>query len=174
MKSLTALFDSCRLGNQRAVLLAVFVIGVFLTGCQGMLGGKAQTIQKAVQIKVVKTGPQSGKFSDGYVTVNYDYTAANNDLEITGVVQFGSAITGNFVVVQTFDLGLLLADAQGKVLMQQGLATAVESNVSSPVNFNTTVFLPAQAVYMAFTYNGQAYGAGRESPTTFWADPVDR
>ena len=158
----------------RGVLLTILVLGVSLAGCQGTMGGiKGQHIQQPAQIALVKAGQQSGKFSDGYVTVKYKYTAADGNLQIAGVVSFDSAISGNFQIVQTFDLGLLLGDAQGKILMQQGLTTAVENSVSDPVNFNNTVFLPPQAAFMAFTYNGQAYGDGL-SPTTFWADPVER
>jgi hypothetical protein len=158
----------------RGVLLTVLVLGVSLAGCQGTMGGiKGQHIQKPAQIALVKTGQQSGKFSDGYVTVKYKYTAAGGNLQISGIASFESAISGNFAIVQTFDLGLLLADDQAKILLQQGLTTAVENSVSDPVNFTNTVFLPPQAAFMAFTYNGQAYGDGL-SPTTFWADPVER
>jgi hypothetical protein len=177
MSSSSASIQFYRMNHLSGVLLTLLMVGVFLTGCQGAMlstSAKGQTIQPAAQIKLVKTGPQSGQFSDGYVTVNYKYTASGGDLQMSGVVQFGSAISGNFLVVQTFDLGLLLGDATGKVLMQQGLATAVEANVSSSQNFNTTVVLPPKAVSMAFTYNGVAYGAGGESPTSFWADPVER
>jgi len=152
----------------------VLVAGVLLAGCQGTMGGiKGQHIQKQAQIALVKSGPQSGTFSDGYVTVKYQYTATDSNLQLSGVASFDSAISGNFMTVQTFDLGLLLGDDQAKVLLQQGLATAVENSVSDPVNFRNNVFLPPQAAFMAFTYNGQAYGDGL-SPTTFWADPVER
>ena len=177
MKSLRASIQFYRMEHLSGVLLTLLVVGVFLTGCQGTMlstSAKGQTIQPAAQIKLVKTGPQSGQFSDGYVTVNYKYTASSGNLQMSGVVQFGSAISGNFLVVQTFDLGLLLGDATGKVLLQQGVTTAMEVNVSSSQNFNTTVVLPPQAATMAFTYNGSAYGAGGESPTSFWADPVER
>ena len=177
MKSLRASIQFYRMEHLSGVLLTLLVVGVFLTGCQGTMlstSAKGQTIQPAAQIKLVKTGQQSGQFSDGYVTVNYQYIVSGGELQISGVVQFGSAISGNFLVVQTFDLGLLLGDATGKVLLQQGVTTAMEVNVSSSQNFNTTVVLPPQAATMAFTYNGSAYGAGGESPTSFWADPVER
>ena len=177
MKSLRASLQFYQMKHLSGVLLTLLVAGVFLIGCQGTMlstSAKGQTIQPSAQIKLVKTGPQSGQFSDGYVTVNYKYTVSGGNLQMSGVVQFGSAINGNFQVVQTFDLGLLLGDATGKVLMQQGLTTAVEVGVSSSQNFNTTVILPPQAVTMAFTYNGVAYGAGGTSPTSFWADPVER
>jgi hypothetical protein len=153
------------------------VAGVYLTGCQGMKlspTNVGQTIKPSARIGLVKTGQQSGQFSDGYVTVNYKYSAAGGNLQMTGVVGFGSAISGNFQIVQTFDLGLLLGDAQGRVLMQQGLTAATETNVSGSVNFKMPVVLPAQATTMAFTYNGMAYGGGGESPTSFWTDPVER
>jgi hypothetical protein len=177
MKSLRASFECS--GSKRLiwVLLTVWVTGLCLAGCQGTMlstSNKGQTIEKSAQVMLVKTGPQAGQFSDGYVTVNYKYTVSGGNLQMSGVVSFGSAISGNFLVVQTFDLGLLLGDATGKVLLQQGVTTAVEVDVSSSQNFNTTVILPPQAVTMAFTYNGVAYGAGGSSPTSFWADPVVR
>lgn len=166
-------------GSQRLiwVLLMVWVTGMCLIGCQGTLlsaSGKGQTIQPSAQIKIVQTDPQSGLFSDDYVSVKYKYTASGGNLQISGSVRFESAIRGNFLIVQTFDLGLLLGDETGKVLLQQGLTTAVEADVSSSQNFHTTVILPPQAVTMAFTYNGVAFGSGGTSPTSFWADPVVR
>ena len=177
MKSSRGSFEVYRMKRFGCVFFVLLAVGVFLIGCQGTMFStsyKGQSIQPSAQIKLVKAGQQAGQFSDGYVTVNYRYTAADGNLQMSGVVQFGSAISGNFLVVQTFDLGLLLADTRGKILMQQGLATAVETDVSSSVNFNTTIILPPQTATMAFTYNGQAYGSGGESPTSFWADPVER
>ena len=177
---MTTLRRSLRLSaakNFGRILLTVLVTWVFLTGCQGTMASatnKGQTIKPSAQIKLVKTGPQSGQFSDGYVTVNYQYTAAGGNLQISGTVQFGSAITMNFNSVATFDLGLLLGDAQGRVLMQQGLTAASDQSSSSSINFNTPVLLPPRATCMAFTYNGQVFGSGGESPTSIWADPVER
>jgi hypothetical protein len=177
MKSPRASTQFYRMKHLRCVLLVLLVVGVFLTGCQGTMmstSAKGQTIQTPARITLVKTGPQSGQFADGYVTVNYKYTVSGGNLQMNGKVKFGSAINGNFMIVQTFDLGLLLGDATGKVLLQQGLTTAVEADVSSSQDFNATVILPPQAVSMAFSYNGVAYGGGGESPTSFWADPVER
>jgi hypothetical protein len=174
---LRASFNFSRIKRLSCILLTVLTITVFLIGCQGTMlstTNVGQTIKPSARIELVKTGTQSGQFSDGYVRVNYQYTAAGGNLQISGVVGFGTALIANFRIVQTFDLGLLLADAQGRVLMHQGLTTAMENNVSGSVNFNTTVVLPPQATLMAFTYNGMAVGGGGESPTSFWADPVVR
>ncbi len=177
MKSPRASIQFYRMKHLSGVLLALLVVGVFLTGCQGTMlstSAKGQTIKPAAQIKLVKTGPQSGQFSDGYVTVNYQYTVSGGNLQMSGTVQFGSAITMNFNSVASFDLGLLLGDAQGRVLMQQGLTAASDQSSSSSINFNTPVLLPPRATCMAFTYNGQVFGGGGESPTSIWADPVER
>jgi hypothetical protein len=158
------------------VLLALLGAVAYLTGCQGTMlntTNVGQTIKPSARIGLVKIGQQSGQFSDGYVTVNYQYTAAFGNLQMSGTVQFGSAITGNFMGVQTFDLGLLLGDAQGRVLMQQGLTASPPINVSGSINFNANLLLPPQATSMAFTYNGTAYGT-QGDPTSFWADPVER
>lgn len=176
MKSSTALREFSRPRGLVWVLLLVWMAGVCLAGCQGTLtrGNVGQTIQPSAQIKIVKTDPQSGVFDDDYVTVKYKYIASEGSLQVSGSVRFDSAISENFLVVQTFDLGLLLGDETGKVLLQQGLTTAVEADVTSSQSFHTTVILPPQAVTMAFTYNGMAFGSGGTSPTSFWSDPVVR
>lgn len=158
-------------------LSVVGAAGLLLSGCQGTMlntSNIGQTIQPAARIALVSTGPQSGRFSDGYVTVHYRYTPASGNLQMSGTVQFGSAITGNFTMVQTFDLGLLLGDAQGRVLMQQGLTASPPTSVSDSLDFNTNLLLPSQAVSMAFTYNMLVNAEGRGDPTTLWADPVER
>lgn len=174
MKLSRAVIGSSWVERLRKAFPAVVVAAMLVSGCQGTLGGvKGQHIQKQAQIPIVKTGQQSGKYSDGYVTVKYKYTATDSSLQLSGVASFDSPISGNFSTVQTFDLGLLLGDEQAKILLQQGLTTAVENSVSDVVNFTNNVLLPPQAGMMAFTYNGMAYGDGL-SPTTFWSDPVER
>jgi hypothetical protein len=77
--------------------------------------------------------------------------------------------------VQTFQLGLALADAQGNVLGQQGLATAYDKNVGDTINFSASVAVSAQTASMAFTYTGQAYaeGSGGPDPTNFYFYPFN-
>jgi hypothetical protein len=74
MKSLRASFEFFGSKGLIWFALTVWVTEICLTGCQGTMlstSAKGQTIQPSAQIKLVKTGPQSGQFSDGYVTVNY-------------------------------------------------------------------------------------------------------
>jgi hypothetical protein len=177
MKTLRLWTGADRAMHRCRFLAILLVAGVYLTGCQGTMlntTSVGQTIKPSSRIGLVQAGPQSGRFSDGYVTVEYQYTAAGGNLRMTGVVLFGSAITGNFIMVQTFDLGLLLGDAQGRVLMQQGLTASPPITVSSPISFDVNLMLPPQTASIAFTYSGTAYGEGREDPTSFWTDPVER
>ena len=43
--------------------------------------------------------------------MDYKYTVAGNNFQMAGVVQFDSAISGNFQAAQTFDLGMLRAES---------------------------------------------------------------
>lgn len=157
------------------MLIAAAFMGVLPVGCQSArIGGKGQIIEPSAVIQLVSAGEQAGRFSDGYVTVNYRYTMTGGDLLMAGTITFGDELGMNFDTVNAFDLGLLLGDAQGRVLLQQSLTTTSENSLSSTIHFNAVVFLPRQAACMAFTYNGLVYGAGGESPTSIWLDPVLR
>jgi hypothetical protein len=179
METLRASSGFSRMKSVNCLLLAALVTGIFLTGCQGTLPTSTQqpmigqTIQKSGQIPLVKSGEPSGHFRDGYVKVSYRYAPTGDGLNISGSVWFEDAITMNYLIVGTFHLDLLLADAQGRVLSQQIIATALNMNVTDSIDFITSVILPPQATYMAFAYSGRVQGIG-ESPTSIWSYPVVR
>jgi len=150
-----------------SVLLILIVAGAFTVDGQG------QTLNPANQIALNAQGQQSGQFNAPDLTVNYTYVRTGGNMELTGNVQFGMTIQANYAAVQTFKLGLALADAQGNVLGQPGLTTAFDTNVGDTINFSISVAVPPQASFMAFTYTGQAYaaGPGNSDVTNFWFSP---
>jgi hypothetical protein len=179
METSRASSGSFRMKRVKGFPLAVLIMGIFLTGCQGTLPAspqqsmKDQTLQKSSQIPLVMPGGSSGHFQDGYVKVSYRYVPAGDSLDISGTVWFEDAVVMNYLFANTFHMDILLADAQGKVVSQQSIATAVEINVTESIAFITSVFLPPQATYMAFTYTGQVHSVG-ESPVAIWSYPVVR
>ncbi len=154
-------------GFSFAVLIILFMAGA------SKVHGQGQTLNPASQIVLSAQGQQSGQFNAPDLTVNYTYVRTGGDMQLTGNIQFGMTIQANYAVVQTFQLGLALADAQGNVLGQQGLTTAFASNVGDTINFSKSVAVPPQAASMAFTYTGQAYaaGPGGPDPTNFYFYP---
>jgi len=149
-------------------LLLIFLIAVVLT-----VDGLGKTLNPANQIVLNAQGQQSGQSNAPDLTVTYTCVRTGGNMQLSGNVQFGMSIQGNYAVVQTFQLGVVLADAQGNVLGEQQLTSAFDTNVGDTINFNTTVAVPAQTASMAFTYNGQAFDAGRggSNPTNFWFYP---
>ena len=151
-------------GCSFSVLLILLTAGAF------KVEGQGKTINPASQIALNAQGQQSGQFNAPDLTVNYTCVRTGSDMQLTGNVQFGMTIQANYSVVQTFQLGLALADAQGNVLGEQGVTTAYDNNVGDTINFSTSVVVPAQTASMAFTYTGQAYASGSSGgpdPTNF-------
>ena len=126
--------------------------------------GQGQTLNPANQIVLNAQGQQSGQFNAPDLTVNYTYVRSGSDMQLNGTIQFGMTIQANYAGVQTFQLGLALADGQGKVLGQQQITSAFDNNVGDTIKFNTPVVVPPQTAFMAFTYSGQAYAAGSGGP----------
>jgi hypothetical protein len=170
---------SSRIKSFNVLLLAVLIVGTFLPACQGTSSNiqqqsmMAQTLQKSSLKQLDRSGQSTGNFQDGYVKVSYRYTPGEDGLRISGSVWFGDAIVMNYLFVGTFHMDILLADAQGQVVSQQSLATALNMNVADSIEFMTTVSLPPQANYMAFSYTGRVHGLG-ESPMAIWYYPVVR
>jgi len=136
-----------------SVLLILLMAGALRVYAQG------KTLDPANQIALNAQGNQ-GQFNGPHLSVNYSYVLTGGDMQLTGNVQFGMTIQANYAGVQSFKLGLALADSQGNVLGEQGLTSAFYSNVGDTINFNSSVVVPPQTAFMAFTYSGQAYAAG--------------
>ncbi len=159
-------------------LLALVLMGLFILSCQGTLPVRTQpmigqTILKSSQIPLDKSGESSGNFRDGYVKVSFKYRPVGDGLKMSGSVWFEDAVLMNYLFVNTFHMDILLADDRGRVLSQQSIATAVNMNVTDSIDFITSIFLPPQAAYVAFTYTGQVHGV-EESPTSIWYYPFAR
>jgi hypothetical protein len=151
----------------------ISVLLILLLAVAFAVEGQGKALNPASQIVLNAQGQQSGQFNAPDLTVNYTYTRTGGNMQLTGNVQFGMTIQANYAVVQTFQLSVALADAQGNVLGEQGITTASDNNVGDTINFSTSVTVPAQTASMAFSYTGQAYAAGRggSDPTNFWFSP---
>jgi len=157
-------------------LMVLFLAMAFLAGIRGTTAAaQAKRLDgKAVNpVTIGREGPQSGRFTANELNVEYKYVFSGSNMQLSGSVRFASPIAANYSVVRTFELGLILADAQGNVLHRQMLTTAYDNNVNDAIPFTHTVLVPPQATVMVFSYSGQAYGPGT-SPTNFWLDPVTK
>jgi hypothetical protein len=179
MDTVEAASRSSRMKRLSVLLLAVLIAGTFLPACQGTSSNiqqqsmMAQTLQKSSLKPLDRSGQSTGNFQDGYVKVGYRYTPGEEGLRVSGSVWFGDAIVMNYLFVDAFHMDILLTDAQGRVVSQQSIATASNMNVTDSIEFMTTVSLPQQANYMAFSYTGRVHGLG-ESPMAIWYYPVVR
>ena len=173
MKGSGSVWVFSRMKRRSSAVLALLMMGTFLAGCQGsMLTAKGHALDKTRQIMISKGGQQSGQYVSGDLSINYQYTRSADSLQIAGVVQFDSSISGNYNTINHFELSLMLADAQGTVLKQQVLTSADDNNPSTPINFSVTLSLPAQCESMAFAYEGQVSGVGT-GPVSIGRYPVN-
>ena len=156
------------------VLWTIVALCLALGGCQGSLFNvQGKSIEYTDRLALKTGGEQSGQYKADEITVDYRYVRTGDDLKMSGTIRFNYSMQGNFSTVSTFSLALVLADAQGTILAQQGLATAYDHKSSEPVNFSTTMIIPRQTEMMAFSYTGAASGAGTSgSPSSFWHNPA--
>jgi hypothetical protein len=173
MKRSGSALEFSRMNRPSLIILALVSIGLVLTGCQGsVLTAKGHKIDPSQQIVINQGGQQSGQYSSADLSINYTYTKTGDTLQISGVVQFNASITDNYNTVNYFELGLVVADAQGMVLKQHGMTTAETNSPSTPISFNVSLSLPAQSQFMAFSYTGQVSGV-RTGPVSIWRYPVN-
>jgi hypothetical protein len=162
-----------RVKNLTYVLLNGFLLAFFLTGSHAAGTSKGQTIKQSAQIMIKQDGQQSGKYTSSDLIVDYNYTADGKTLQMSGVVKAAPSLAANYSNVNRFYLGLLLADAQGKVLQREPLATYTGGKLRTGLDFKANLSLPPQAACMAFMYNGQLTGGG-SGPYVFSGNPIGK
>ena len=174
MKGLRKVVECLNSNRVSMVLFAVVALGAFVIGCQGSLNNvQGQEIQYGERIMLKEGGEQTGQYRTDDLTMDYQYTRTGDSLKISGVIQFGTSMRGLFLTLRTFNLTLLLADSQGKVLGEKPLTTASSEKLASPQTFSTTIVLPPQTALAAFSYSGQVSGPGKDgSPSSFWHAPI--
>ncbi len=158
------------------IIMALLIACTLLGGCQGALSNiQGQRIQYGDRILIKDGGQQTGEYRSEDLTVKYEYVRNGDSLKISGVIRFSNSVQGLFGTVRSFSLALVLADAQGLVLAQQGLAIASGQSVTEPLSFNKTIVVPPQTASMALGYNGVVSGTGTDgSPTALQHVPIGR
>lgn len=174
MKDLKTVLQTSSRNRLSILLVAVVAFGAFLIGCQGSLNNlQGQDIQYGERIMLKEGGQQTGQYKSDDMTIDYQYVRTGDSLKISGVIQFSFTMQRMFLTLRTFNLSLLLADSQGKVLGEQILTIASAERLTSPQTFSKTLVIPPQTALVAFNYSGQVSGSGTDgSPTSFWHTPI--
>jgi hypothetical protein len=176
VKGLREKFQSSSKSGLCVILGMVIAASSSLFGCQGSLFNvQGQSLQYQDRIMLKTGGEQSGQYKTDELTIDYRYARKGDDLTLSGTIRFNYSMQGNFSTINTFSLALVLADARGTILTQQGLTTAYDHSVTDPINFKTTMIIPYQTELMSFSYTGASSGAGSSgSPSAFWHNPAVR
>jgi hypothetical protein len=168
--------------DRKALLILLLVCGSLLLGCQGLAPGyKGSKISEGYRIPLVDGSKVVDYYRTPDLTLDYQYRKDQNQMKLSGQVQFASRIQMNFTTVRYFHLSVIFADAQGNVLQNRGLLTTSYEDPDDPLRFASNVALPPGATYMAFYYTGEARaggGSGRDDDggvdMTFWEYPLER
>lgn len=164
-----------RAGSIYEKLLLLLVI-FLLNGCQAnLLTSGRGTVPEADQITLVDNKEHVGTWQTRDLTIRYRYFRNQNQLEISGDIQFGDYLRQGFRNIVYFNSKLLLVNDQGKVLETRGLATTnYYADSEYLVPFKVTLNLPAGTTAMAFTYTGKARSIDSGDGgfgTDFWYSP---
>jgi hypothetical protein len=172
-----ALSDAGRM----AKLLATIGVVALLFGCQTLsFDPRGHVVPEAQRITIPESGERIGAYKTEDLTVAYKMVRAAGRLSVSGEIRFTDRIAENFPLVLYFHLGVILIDAQGKVLDMVGLTSAANYATQYsilpeyPITFTTSVVVPDNVTAVAFNYTGKAMdNAGPEGGSMdFWEYPV--
>ncbi len=167
------------------MMLMVLLATTFATwGCATTLltpNYSGLNIKPGFQIPMASEGTHSAFYQSDDLAIHYQYTKSGDSLTIAGTVSFSSGTMMNFNYVDYFNLALLIADADGKILSNHPLVSASWVNLTTSnrqVRFSRSFNISPGAALMAFTYTGQASEGGSDGGengggnTQFWEYPI--
>jgi len=153
---------------------ALICIVVFVGGCQGALFSyRGGTVKQADRLPILAGGEHVASWKAYDLTVNYQYVRNQDELKISGVVEFTDQLKNNFLLIKYFHLDGIFLDSQGKVLAEKGLVSDSRFNSTNSLSFSSALKLPKDAVSMAFSYTGDALTGSDDGGNFnfFWAYP---
>jgi hypothetical protein len=114
----------------------------------------------------------SGQWKGNDLAVEYSYSKDQGKMDISGNVEFSTSMVLGYARMEDFRLSAIFLDENGRVLQEIGLVTNRGS--FEPLSFKRKIDLPANAAFMAFSYQGKGIDSGGNgvSHTSFYFSPV--
>ena len=142
----------------RFVLSSLIAMALFIAVWHIIAAGAAAKTVSPENRLSIEEPKQSGQWKSNDLTVEYSYSKTGGQLELSGDVRFAIYLVMGYGHLDNFRLGVVFLDQNGNVLQEIGLTT--NRDTLDPIHFKRTTNLPANAVSMAFTYQGKATSAG--------------
>jgi hypothetical protein len=145
----------------------------------GLLGTATMSASQS-QVKLIPLvagSPQQGAFQSDYLTIAYNYTLTQNQLTVSGNLNFADSLTMNYPGLRKFYLEVLLLNGQGKVIersnvtLRSGFSWGDDEAIAAS-SFNAQLSVPPQTATMTFYFNGATQAGKGGGGTSFWNDPV--
>jgi|WetSurMetagenome_2_1015567.scaffolds.fasta_scaffold441625_1 hypothetical protein len=155
----------------------MLMVAIVLCGLLGTVT-RSDSQPQGKLIPLVAGSPQQGTFSSQYLTIAYNYTFTQNQLTVSGNLNFDNSLTMNYPGLRQFYLEVLLLNGQGGVIERSNVTlrsgfTWGDDEAIAASSFNAQLSVPPQTASLTFYYNGVTQGGvGGGSGTSFWNDPV--
>jgi hypothetical protein len=112
------------------------------------------------------------------LTINCTYTFSQNQLTVSGKLNWDNTLTMNYPGLNQFYIEAVLLDGQGRVIerrnvhLKSGFIWGDDQGLAASA-FNAQFSVPASAATLGFYYNGVTQGGVRGGEgTSFWYDPT--
>jgi len=158
--------------TKRMLMIAVVLCGLFAAAAWSTAEAQSKPIP------LVAGGPQQGTFQSQYLTINYNYTFSQNQLTVSGKLNFDNSLTMNYPGLRQFYVEVIMLNAQGGVIERSNVHLRSgfnwgDSDASAASSFNAQLSVPPQTASISFYYNGVTQsGTGGGGGTSFWNDPA--
>jgi hypothetical protein len=150
-------------------LSSVIAVAFFISASQIIVAdADAQSVSVADRLSIEQPR-YSGQWKGNDITVEYRYSHDHGQMDLSGNVRFSYSLIMGYTNLLDFRLGAIFLDENGRVLEEIELATNRGS--FDPISFSRRINLPPNAVFMAFSYQGEAAEAHRNK-TSFWFNPI--
>jgi len=142
-----------------------FLVFAVVVACQtNVYDGHRYAVPPDAQTPLLERGPHTGSFKTPDLNLDYQYVRSPGQIAFSGNVNLAGRLRGNFDVVRFFHLTVNFLDEGGFLLERKMVfRSGGADRIGDTWRFTKTLETPSGSVAFAFSYEGEAREAERES-----------
>jgi len=127
---------------------------VFIVGCQQDLIGKE--VPQSKRIKLVKSGPQTGRLEAFDYSMNYKYLYTQPNGGTMGAMEFSASLEKSSGGLDSLTIWVYLLDGSGRILETKNIYDSGYKARRMERSFSVTLETPPETAGISFAHTAQA------------------
>lgn len=164
-----------RSGGKRALFVGAAAMGLILVvaACQTSPFNSGPKTVSSKALLEAPAGKHAGTWQGDDLSIDFEYNRNDGVMDLSGTLHFADHMIYNFKLLRRFQVSVIFADQDARVLEIKGLTTEIGN--FDPIPIRARLTLPPRTAFISFSYQGTAIEGddpGGGGVSYFWEYPI--